>query len=90
VIRVSVKFLHRAGDLVPEDKRLITAELPEGSTLKVLLEYIRNNVSRRLALGILVKRLIFTILVNGVPAGRLEQKLKDGDSVVFLTPEMGG
>jgi molybdopterin converting factor small subunit len=87
---VRVTFLARAGDLVGEDKRVVTLELKDSGTLEDLVKAIGENVSRRLAEGILNKRLIFLILVNDVPVHDFKYKLRDGDSVVFTTPEMGG
>ena len=89
-MKIKVRFLQRAGELVPNDKKVITVESPENSTLKNLLEYIRDKISRRLGEGIIEKRLILTILVNSRVVGNLNYELEGGDSVVFLSPEMGG
>ncbi len=89
-MKIKVRFLQRAGELVPNDKKVITVELHENSTLKNLLEYIRDKISRRLGEGIIEKRLILTILVNSRVVGNLNYELEGGDSVVFLSPEMGG
>jgi len=89
-LKIKVRFLQRAGELVPNDKKVITVELHENSTLKNLLEYIRDKISRRLGEGIIEKRLILTILVNSRVVGNLNYELEGGDSVVFLSPEMGG
>ncbi|RLG85627.1 MAG: molybdopterin converting factor [Thermoprotei archaeon] len=90
MIKVRVVFLHRAGMLVPPDKRVVLLELPEGSTLKDLLKVISDKVSKRLGEGVLEGRLVLNILVNGVATVNLKHELKDGDVIHFLTPEMGG
>lgn len=88
-MRVRVTFLGRSSDLV-EGKRVYEVELSEGSTLADLLKIIRDRISRRVGEGILEGRLFLYISVNGVGVLNLNYVLKDGDSVTFLTPEMGG
>lgn len=89
-MKVRVMFLHRAGELVPQDKRNIELKLPDGATLRDLIYMIKDNISRRIGEGILSKRLILNIVVNGIAISNLEHKLSDGDVVMFMTPEMGG
>ncbi|MEM0085837.1 MAG: MoaD/ThiS family protein [Zestosphaera sp.] len=88
-MRVRVTFLGRASDLV-EGRRVYEVELSEGSTLADLLKIIRDKISRRVGEGILEGRLFLYISVNGVGVLNLNHVLRDGDSVTFLTPEMGG
>ncbi|MEO3993312.1 MAG: MoaD/ThiS family protein [Desulfurococcaceae archaeon TW002] len=88
-MRVYVTFLGRASDLV-EGRKVYEVELSEGSTLADLLRVIRDKISRRVGEGILEGRLFLYISVNGVGVLSLNHVLKDGDSVTFLTPEMGG
>lgn len=88
-MRVRVTFLGRSSDLV-EGRRVYEVELSEGSTLADLLEVIRDKISRRVGEGVLEGRLFLYISVNGVGVLNLNHALKDGDSVTFLTPEMGG
>ncbi len=88
-MKVHVTFLGRASDLV-EGRRVYEVELSEGSTLADLLRVIRDKISRRVGEGILEGRLFLYISVNGVGVSSLNHVLKDGDSVTFLTPEMGG
>ena len=85
---MTVVFLHRAGDIA--GRYMARLELPENATLYDLLLAIRDNVSRRLAEGVLNGRLFFNILVDGKPARGFNARLRDGSRVVFLTPEMGG
>ncbi len=90
MIKVKVKFLQRAGDLVPPDKRVVFIELRDNASIEELLNTIKNSISRRLGEGVLSGRLIITILVNGTPVKGFKHRLRNGDSVTFLTPEMGG
>jgi molybdopterin converting factor small subunit len=83
-------FLARAGDIVGPNKRVVEIELPEGATLKDLIDSIREKVSKRIGEGILNGRLIFTVIVNGVEVIDLNYELRDGDHVIFTAPEMGG
>ncbi|WFO75753.1 MoaD/ThiS family protein [Desulfurococcaceae archaeon MEX13E-LK6-19] len=89
-MKVKVVFLHRAADLVPPDKRNVELELPDNATLKDLLNVIKEKVSKRIGEGVLKKRLIFNIVVNGLSVASLDHRLSDGDVVMFMTPEMGG
>lgn len=89
-MRVRVLFLHRAGDLVPPDKRAVELELRDNATLKDLLYAIRDKVSKRIGEGILEKRLIFNIVVNGLSVIDLNYKLPKDATVMIMTPEMGG
>ncbi len=89
-MKVKVVFLHRAADLVPSDRRIIELELPNNATLKDLLNIIKEKVSKRISEGILEKRLIFNIVVDGLSIVSLDYRLSNGDIVMFMTPEMGG
>mgnify|MGYP000253423491 CR=1 FL=1 len=89
-MRIRVIFLHRAAEIVPKGMRVIDVELREGATLADLLEFIKNNVSGKLALGILKRRLTVSIVVNDVPIVNLNYRLRNGDTVRFLTPTSGG
>ncbi|MGC8975767.1 MAG: MoaD/ThiS family protein [Thermoprotei archaeon] len=88
-MKVYVAFLGRASDLV-EGRKVYEVELDEGSTLADLLKIIKDKISRRVGEGVLEGRLFLYISVNGVGVFSLSHVLKDGDSVAFLTPEMGG
>ena len=88
-MKVYVTFLGRASDLV-EGRRVYEVELSEGSTLADLLKVIKERISKRVGEGILEGRLFLYISVNGVGVFSLNHVLRDGDSVAFLTPEMGG
>jgi len=46
-IRVTVLFLHRAGELVGDKHRIIKLELPDNATLKDLVITIRDKIDRR-------------------------------------------
>jgi len=52
-VKVKVIFLHRAADLVPPNKKIVELELDDNSTLKDLLNIIKERVSRRIGEGIL-------------------------------------
>ncbi|MDT7890179.1 MAG: MoaD family protein [Desulfurococcales archaeon] len=73
-------------DLYGADKDLI--ELPEGSTVKELLEMLGR---RSKALGDFMEKRVSSIitLVNGLYAPQ-DQKLRDGDVVDLLPPASGG
>ncbi len=87
-MKVTTVFLARAGQVV--GKHLAKLELPEEATIEDLLEEIGRKISRRFYRGVKEGRLVFTIIVNGKPVDEPGYKLKDGDRVVFTTPEMGG
>ncbi len=89
-LKVTVVFLHRSGEIVGENKRVLLIDLNDEATLKDLIQYIRNNVSKRLGEGLLTSKLILSILVNGVPVSDWNYKLTDNSRIIFLTPEMGG
>ncbi|MCD6085104.1 MAG: MoaD/ThiS family protein [Desulfurococcales archaeon] len=89
-IKIYVRFPQRAGDLVPEGKKATVVELPENSTIKDLLEHIRDYISRRIGEGLIEKRLILTVLVNGEAIINLDHVLKDGDTVTYMSPGMPG
>jgi len=88
-MRVKVIFLHKAAEIVPKGMRVIDIELGEGATLADLLEFIKNNVSRKLASGVLERRLAISIIVNDVPVANLNYRLRNGDTVRFQTPTSG-
>ncbi len=87
-MQVTIVFLARAGQVV--GKYLAKLELPEKATIEDLLEEIGKKISKRFYRGVKEGRLVFTIIVNGRPVGEPRYRLKDGDRVVFTTPEMGG
>ncbi|NPA99349.1 MAG: MoaD/ThiS family protein [Crenarchaeota archaeon] len=87
-MRVTVVFLARAGQVT--GKHLAKIELPEGATINDLLEEIGRTISKRFYRGVKEGRLVFTIFVNGKPVDEPNYRLKNGDRVVFTTPEMGG
>ncbi len=89
-MRVRVVFLARAGDIVGPGKRFAILDLNDDATLRDLLVKIKEEVSERLGKGVLEGRLVFTISVNGVEVSNWDLRLKEGDEVVFTTPEMGG
>ncbi len=87
-MRVTIVFLARAGQIT--GKYLVKLELPEEATIEDLLGEIGKKISKRLYRGIKEGRLVFTIIINGKPVDEPWYRLKDGDRVVFTTPEMGG
>ena len=88
-VSVTVVFLARAGDIV--GKHFIRIQLDRGDPdLKHLIEEIGKQISPRFYRGVMTGRLVFSIFVNGKPVDELSYKLKDGDRIVFTTPEMGG
>ncbi len=87
-MQVTIVFLARAGQVV--GKHLAKLELPEKATIEDLLEEIDKKISKRFYRGVKEGRLVFTIIVNGKPVDEPGYRLKDGDRVVFTTPEMGG
>ncbi|MCS7128075.1 MAG: hypothetical protein N3E36_02710 [Sulfolobales archaeon] len=89
-MKVTVVFLHRSGEIVGENKRVLSIDLDNEATLKDLVIYIRDNVNKRLGEGLLSSRIVLSILVNGVPVIDWNYKLADNSRIVFLTPEMGG
>ncbi|MEM2021658.1 MAG: MoaD/ThiS family protein [Zestosphaera sp.] len=88
-MKITVTFLGRASELI-EGEKIVEIELSKGATLTDLLKVVRDRVSRRVGEGVLESRLLLYISVNGVGVSSLNHVLRDGDSVVFLTPEMGG
>lgn len=89
-MKVTLVLLARAGDLAGKNRRVHIVDLPEEATLRDLVLFIKESISRRLGEGILRGRLIFAIYVNGTQVLSLDTRLKDGDRVVVTTPEMGG
>ncbi len=89
-MKVKVIFLHRAADLVSPNKKIVELELDDNSTLKDLLNVIKERVSRRIGEGILEGRLALNIVINDNPTVDLNSRLSDGDVVRFMTPEMEG
>ncbi len=88
-VNVTVVFLARAGDIVR--KHFIRMQLDhDDPDLKYLIEEIGKQISPRFYRGVITGRLVFSIFVNGRPVDELSYKLKDGDRIVFTTPEMGG
>ena len=66
-------------------RRVKLFEVAENSTIKDLLEHIRDYISRRIGEGLMEKRLILTVLVNGEAIVNLDHVLKDGDTVTFMS-----
>jgi len=89
-MKVTLVLLARAGDLAGKNRRVYVIDLPEEATLRDLVLFIKENISRRLGEGILSGRLILAIYVNGTQVLSLDTRLRDGDRVVVTTPEMGG
>ncbi len=70
--------------------RVIDIELRESTIPANLLKFIKNNVSEKLALGILERRLTISIVVDDVLIANLNYRLRNGDTVRFLTSTSGG
>jgi len=71
-------------------RRVKLFEVAENSTIKDLLEHIRDYISRRIGEGLMEKRLILTVLVNGEAIINLDHVLKDGDTVTYMSSGMPG
>ncbi len=88
-VNITVVFLARAGEVVGRHFVRIRLDKEE-PTLRDLIEEIGRNISQRFYRGFINGRLVFAVFVNGKPVDELDHTLKDGDRVVFTTPEMGG
>ncbi len=87
-VRVTTVFLARAGDVV--GRHIAVLEFDDDPTLNELIEEIGRRISPRFYKGVREGRLVFAVFVNGKPVDEPNYKLKNGDRVVFTTPEMGG
>ncbi len=87
-LRVTVVFLARAGDVV--GKHFAKLEFNHNPTLNELIEEIGKKISKRFYHGVREGRLVLAVFVNGKPVDEPSYILKNGDRVVFTTPEMGG
>ncbi len=88
-VNVTVVFLARAGEVVGKHFARLVLE-GDDPTLMDLIEEIGRRISKRFYRGVVDGRLVFAVFVNGKPVGDLYYRLRDGDRVVFTTPEMGG
>ncbi len=87
-MRIQVVFLGRAAEIVK--KHVVKLELKEGLTLEDLIKVIGEKISRRFYRRYVEGHYVFIPLVNNVPINNPKYVLRDGDRVVFITPEMGG
>jgi molybdopterin synthase sulfur carrier subunit len=87
-MRVHVVFLGRASDIAGIN--LLELDIEEGATLRDLIKIIGERVNPVLAERYFKGHYIFVTYINGVPVENPNTKLKDGDRVVLITPEMGG
>jgi len=88
-VKLSVVFLGRASDIV--GRNVLVIELPEGSTLEDLIRYIGENINPRFYRRYVDGHYVFVPFVNNIPVNNpKDYVLRDGDRVVFITPEMGG
>lgn len=87
-MKVTVVLLGRAGELA--GRALVDIELPEGSTLYDLMKKLGEEINPSLFKRFLEGHFIFVVHVNNIPTIDATTKLKEGDRVTLLTPEMGG
>ena len=87
-VKVTVVFLGRASEIAGVN--IVDVELVDGAKLKDLIEVLGERVSRVISDRYFKGHYIFVLYVNGVPTDDPNRELKNGDRVVFITPEMGG
>ncbi|MEM3346411.1 MAG: MoaD/ThiS family protein [Desulfurococcaceae archaeon] len=87
-LKVTVVFLGRASEIAR--RSLVEVELPEESTVLDLLKKLGDEIHPDLFRRFIEGHYVFVTYINGVPTIDPSTKLKDGDRVTFITPEMGG
>jgi len=88
-VKVTVVFLGRASDII--GRSVMTVELPDGATLDDLIRFIGEKVNPRFYRRHVDGHYVYVPFVNNVPVHNTrDYVLKDGDRVMFITPEMGG
>lgn len=87
-MKVTVVFLGRASEIA--GRTLVVVELPENSTLYDLMKKLGEEVNPAIFKRFIEGHYVFVTYVNGVPTVDVRLKLKDGDRIAFVTPEMGG
>jgi molybdopterin converting factor small subunit len=89
MVNVTIVFLARAGEAV--GKHLVRLSIKrDNPSLKDLIDEIGRSISSGFYRGVMSGRLVFTIFVNGKPVSEWNYRIRDGDRIVFTTPEMGG
>lgn len=87
-LKITVVLLGRAGELA--GRTIVEVELPEGSTVYDLMKKLGEEVNPVLFKRFQEGHYVFVVYVNNVPTISVDTKLKDGDRVTLVTPEMGG
>lgn len=87
-MRIKIVFLGRASEITK--KYTAVLELKEGATLEDLIKLIGEKISKRFYKRYREGHYVFIPIVNNIPVNDPKYVLKDGDRVVFITPEMGG
>lgn len=87
-MKITVVFLGRASEMTR--RSMVEIELPENSTLLDLIKKLGEDVNPSLFRRFIEGHFVFVTYINDVPTIDPSTKLKDGDRVTFITPEMGG
>jgi len=90
-IKIYVVFLGRASELVKERKSIFQLEVDDNTTLDELMKIIGERIDEKIYRRYIEGHYVFIPFVNNKPVSNpREYVLRDGDRVVFITPEMGG
>ncbi len=87
-MHVHVVFLGRASEII--GRYFTILRLKENATLDDLIREIGRRINERFYKRYIDGHFVFIALVNNKPVIDPRYTLKDGDRVVFITPEMGG
>lgn len=87
-MKIRVVLTGRASDLA--GRFWLDVELPEGATLDELVKAVSERVNPKIYKRFSQGHYVFVTFVNDRPVLDPSYRLKDGDRVTFVTPEMGG
>ncbi|WP_440058978.1 MoaD/ThiS family protein [Thermogladius sp. 4427co] len=87
-MRVKVVFTGRASEIA--GVFTLDVDLPDGSTLDDLVKSLSEKLNPKLYRRFSQGHYVFVTFVNEKPVIDPGFKLRDGDRVTFMTPEMGG
>jgi molybdopterin synthase sulfur carrier subunit len=87
-VKVKVVFTGRASEM--SGVFAMEVELPEGATLDELVKTVSEKLNPRIYKRYSQGHFVFVTFVNDRPVISPDYRLRDGDRVTFMTPEMGG
>lgn len=87
-MRVKVVFTGRASEM--SGVFSMDVELPEEATISDLVKTVSEKLNPRIYKRYAQGHYVFVTFVNDKPVIDPDYRLRDGDRVTFITPEMGG